>query len=232
MQMTQIPQRRPILFAHAPREPWIIQPLIPRRLGHILQHAQPLLYRLTPIGRHLPPCRQHIILDVLSLVWSHPCPDLFFRILIRSLLRIHVIPLAELLPNLVLLFGRHPLESLAALEEPVSLRRRQLSHRLHPRSRRANSQLLPRRKIPAPCAIRSRLRSWICPVRGRRLHRGAVLMDRRPVRVPPRRVLVLLLKWLLLTELRALLSSLLPRRWRWRSRVAFLRGARQQHNPA
>lgn len=124
MQMAQIPQRGAILVAHSFGKPRIIQPLIPRPLRHILQNAQSLLYRLPPIRRHLPPTRQYIILDVFSLLSSHLRPDLFFRSLIRSLLRIHAIPLAELLPNLVLLFGRHPLEGRAVLEEPLPLRRR------------------------------------------------------------------------------------------------------------
>jgi hypothetical protein len=43
MQMAQIVECRSILFAHAAGEIRIIQPLVPRGLGHILQHSQPLL---------------------------------------------------------------------------------------------------------------------------------------------------------------------------------------------
>jgi hypothetical protein len=55
MQVTQVAQRRFILVAHAARELRIIQTLIPRGLWHILQHAQSLPNRLSPILGHLLP---------------------------------------------------------------------------------------------------------------------------------------------------------------------------------
>jgi|HubBroStandDraft_6_1064221.scaffolds.fasta_scaffold09374_3 hypothetical protein len=170
------------------------------------------------------------MLDVLSLLRSHVVPDGFLLRLIGPLLRSHTIPLIELLPDFVLLFRRHSLEGRAILEEPLPLCRRHLPHLLHPRSRRANSKLLPRRQIPARCIVRSRRGPLIGPVNGRRLHRGACLIHRRPIRIPLRLVLRLGLRWLLLRELRALLLSW---RGRWRrSRAALLRHARQRHSPA
>ena len=106
MQMAQIPQGRPILVADSFGKPRIIQPLIPRRFRHVLQHAQPLLNRLTPVGRHLAPSREHIILDVISLLRSHLRPDMFLYRLVRSLLRSHAIPLIKLLPDPALLLSR------------------------------------------------------------------------------------------------------------------------------
>ena len=79
MQVAQIPQRRPIFLAHPARKIRIIQPLIPRRLRHILQHAQSLPNRLLPIGRHLPPLRQHIVPNVIALLRCQPAPLLARR---------------------------------------------------------------------------------------------------------------------------------------------------------
>src|SRR5579863_1723837 len=233
MQMAQIPQGAPILVAHPFGKPWIIQSLIPRRFRHVLQHAQSLLYRLTPVGRHLPPFRQHIILDVVFLRRSHLRPDMFPLRLVRSLLRSHAIPLIKLLPDLVLLFRRHSLERRAVLEEPLALRRWHLPHPVYPRPRRANSQLLPRRQIsrgpnirPSP-STSHRSRSLIGMIIGRWLRGNTILTrHRRTIRIRLRRILVLRLRRLLLT---VLLAHLLRR---WRRRMSLLRGTRQRHSPA
>ena len=76
MQMTQVTQRGPILFAHAPGKLRIIQSLIARGLRHVLKPAQTLLNRLPAVRRHLSPLWQHVILDVVALRLCHLVPDL------------------------------------------------------------------------------------------------------------------------------------------------------------
>jgi hypothetical protein len=56
-----------------------------------------------------------------------------------------MIPLIELLPDLVLLLRRHSLKGWTVLEKPLALHWRHLSHLLQPRPRRPDSELLPRR---------------------------------------------------------------------------------------
>ena len=63
MLVTQIPQHLPVILAHPAREVWVIQMPIPRRLRHILQHAQFLLNHLLALPRHLAPLRQDVVLD-------------------------------------------------------------------------------------------------------------------------------------------------------------------------
>ena len=108
------------------------------------------------LGRHLTPSRQHIILDVVSLLRGHPPPDIFFRSLVRFLLRSHTIPLVELLSDLVLLFRRHPLEGGTTLEEPFALRQAASVAHLEATASARRLQLLPRRQISALRIIRSR----------------------------------------------------------------------------
>ncbi len=108
MQMAQVPQRRPILFTHALSKPRIIQPLIPRRLRHVLQHAQPVTDRLLSVRRHLTPLRQHIILHVIALLRRHPTPHL------RSIAQ-HL-----------LLRRRHALQTLLVLQSALTVRRRHI----------------------------------------------------------------------------------------------------------
>ena len=55
MHVAQIPECGLILFTHPPGKIRIIQPLIFRRLGHVLQHLQLLSNRLPPLRRHLLP---------------------------------------------------------------------------------------------------------------------------------------------------------------------------------
>src|SRR6266581_251558 len=67
MQVAQIAQHGLIFIAHATREIRIIQMLVARRLGHILQHAQTLLNRPPPAIRQLLPLRRQIIPNVILL---------------------------------------------------------------------------------------------------------------------------------------------------------------------
>ena len=74
VQMTQIPQCCPILVAHSFGKFRVIQPLIPRRLWHVLQYAQSLSNGLPALCGHLLPLRQHIIPNVILLLRSQPAP--------------------------------------------------------------------------------------------------------------------------------------------------------------
>ena len=67
MQVAQIAQHGLIFIAHAAREIRIIQMLVARRLGHILQHAQTLLNRPPPAIREFLPFRRQIIPNVILL---------------------------------------------------------------------------------------------------------------------------------------------------------------------
>ena len=105
MQMAQIPECSSIFFAHPARKIRIIQPLIPRRFRHILQHTQPLLNRLPALRRHLLPSRQHIVADVVALIGRHLFPNL------------------RPLPKLLLLLWRElPESSFILLESPPFVR--------------------------------------------------------------------------------------------------------------
>jgi hypothetical protein len=74
MQVAQVSQGRLILFAHSAGKIWIVQVLVPRRLRHILQHAEAASNRPLPVRRKLLPFRQDIVLDVISLLRSQASP--------------------------------------------------------------------------------------------------------------------------------------------------------------
>jgi len=143
MQMTQIMQSLPVFVAHSPRKIRIAQPPVPRRLRHILQHTQLLLNHLLPLPRNLPPSRQNVVLHVAPLFRRHSPPGIFFRAKVRALLRVQSVPLIKLLPNPALLFWRQILERTAALQHTIALLRIQITHAVHKRTRRANTNLLP-----------------------------------------------------------------------------------------
>src|SRR5271154_2087576 len=103
VRMAQILQHGLFVVAHTAREVWIVEPLIPRGLRHILQNAKLLLYNLPAVPGHLLPTREHIILDVVTLLRSEISPSIFVFAQLGLLLRGHMIPLIKLLPNLVLL---------------------------------------------------------------------------------------------------------------------------------
>jgi hypothetical protein len=135
MQVAQVPKRRPILVAHALRKPRIAQPLIPRRLRHILQHAQSIADRLLPIGRHLPPLWQHIVPHMVAL------------------LRRHTIPNLRAIAQHLLLCWRHPPQPVLILQNPLPIRRR---HILPPLLRIRRRR---RKTIPVRLNIRFRTRN-------------------------------------------------------------------------
>src|SRR5271169_743203 len=157
VRVAQILQHGLLILAHSLRKVRIVQPLIPRRFRHVLQHAQLLLHYLLAVPRHLLPLRQHVVLDVVSLLGRHPPPIVFLNLLVRPLLRRHFIPLIELLPNLVLLLGRKILERAAILQHLVALLWRQRAHLIHPGPRRPDPRLLPRSQTRSP-AIRRPVR--------------------------------------------------------------------------
>src|SRR5216683_829026 len=143
MQVAQIVQRCPVLFAHSARKIRIVQPLVSRGFRHILQYAEFLLNHLLAFPRHLPPLRQHIVLDVIALLRRHSAPGIFFREQIRPLHRSHFVPLIELLFDPTLLLGREILKRSAALQNAVALLRSQLPHLIHKWARRTDTDLLP-----------------------------------------------------------------------------------------
>src|SRR5271154_120367 len=167
MQMAQVPQRLFIFVTHTPGKVRIVQPLVPRGLRHVLQHAQPPLNRLLALRRHLSPLRQYIVLDVLALLRRQMPPRLFFRPLIRPLLRAHAVPLLKLPANVVLLLRRQILERPAVPQHALALLRRNIPHAVHPRPRRSHSQLLPRRQVPVRIPATPRFRVALRFVRWR-----------------------------------------------------------------
>lgn len=233
MQVAQIPQRRPIFIAHPASEIRIVQPLIPRRLRHILELAQPLLDRLPALLRHLPPSRQHIIAYVVLLLRCHFLPDLC--------------PLAQLL---LLLRGKLPESSLILLESPPFFRRvitrtpRRIRRTVLIEIRSRNG--LPaciRRAIPSvarvPRSPRWRIRcdriAWCIEVAARSFAITARRFGNPPLRLRPARFLLRLaallpslLVWLLPLFLRrfVFLAALRP------IRVRILRRTLQRHSRA
>ncbi len=162
MQMAQIMQRLPVLIAHSTRKIRVAQPPVPRRLRHILQHAQLLLNHLLPLPRNLPPSRQNVVFHVAPLFRRHSPPGIFLRAQVRPLLSAQMVPLIELLPNSALLFRRQILERTAALQHAIPLLRIQIAHAVHKRTWRANTNLLPRSQrgprsafVRPPASIRS-----------------------------------------------------------------------------
>lgn len=109
MQVAQIAERAPVFFTHAPGEIRIVQVLVPRRLRHILQYRQPVLYRPLPVWRHLFPPWQNIISDVRLLLWRH------------------LLPHASALAHLLLLLRWQLPETPLVLPQPLSFVRRQIS---------------------------------------------------------------------------------------------------------
>ena len=173
MQMTQIPQRRLILFTHPLRKPRIIQPLISRRLRHILEHSQPIPNRLLPVRRHLPPLWQHIIPHVLALLRRHPVPHL------------------RAIPQHLLLRRRQALQPLFVLQNPLPVRRRHiLPAILHVRLSRSRRPIQVRFRVCTrprdglrSAAIRSRR-----PIVPRILSRHPVCARFRALPMPLRRI--------------------------------------------
>src|SRR5579863_3022786 len=99
MQVAQIVKRGFVFIAHAAGKIWIAQPLVACGLWHILQYAELLLNHLLALPRHLPPSRQHVVLDVILLLRSQAPPGALVFAKPLSLLWGHPVPLIELLPD-------------------------------------------------------------------------------------------------------------------------------------
>ena len=158
MQMAQIVQRLPVLIIQSPREVWIVQSLIARPFRHVLQYTKLLLDHLLALPGNLSPSRQHLIFHIVALFWRHSPPRIFFRAQIRSLLCIQVVPLIKLLADAVLLLRRKILKCSATLQHAIALLRCQITHAIHKRAWRTNTNLLSRlehgtRRVFVPPAI-------------------------------------------------------------------------------
>jgi len=184
MHVAQIPECGLVLFTHPPGKIRVIQPLIPCELRHILQHAQSLPNRLSPVRRHLPPLRHYVVPDMVLLLRRQSVPN--------------CLPTLQFLP----LRWRKILVPVVVLEDPLLFLRRQVAE--FSRRRRVRG----RRTVRIVVGIEARTRNEIRPVRtvSRRIAPPAV----RPVpllrwfrRIPRRLVL-----------LRRLLRSRLRFRWR------------------
>jgi hypothetical protein len=198
MQVAQIPQRCLILFAHPFGKPRIIQPLIPRELRHILQHAQSLPDRLPPLLGHLPPLRQHVVPDVALLLRSQLIPAICSILQFLSLRR-RKIP-----------------KSIIVLEDFLPLLRRQVAEF----SLRLRRRVGGRRTVRIAVRIRARARHGIRPVR-------AVSLRIAPATVRPASLLRgfrRILRWVLL-PLRCRLSLWRRMLLRPSTRAAALREA-------
>jgi hypothetical protein len=219
MQVAQIAQGCPVFVAHAPCEVRVTQPLVARRLRHILQHTQPLLNRLPAVRRHLLPFRQHFITDVVALLRRHPLPDL------RSLAQLLLLLWRKLPESLFI-----PLESLALFRRKLTRTPRRIRWTVPVEVRpldglpvRMGGAIPPVAGVPgSPRRIyRGRIarRFGIPPLRLRPLRFSSLLPALLPLRLPSLLVLLLplfLRRFVFLTALRPI-------------RVRILRGTRQRH---
>ena len=142
MGVAEVPEHGLFVVAHPAREVRIAESLITRGFRHILQDAQLLLHHLLAIPRHLAPLRKHIVLDVVALLRCQVTPSLFVAAQACLLLRRHVIPLTELLANLVLFVRREALERMAVLQDALTLLRAKVAHGIDPGTSRACAGLL------------------------------------------------------------------------------------------
>src|SRR5260221_14417454 len=83
---------------------------------------------------------------MVALSRRQVAPGIFLLTQVRLLRRIHAIPLIELLANPALLIGRKILKRPAVLQPTVALLRRQITHLVHPGTRRSYTKLLARRR--------------------------------------------------------------------------------------
>src|SRR5262249_5473171 len=133
--MAQVVEHGAVFIAHAVRKIGISEAAVTRGLRHILQDAQLLLNRLLTLPRELAPLRQYVVLDVIALLRSQVTPGVFFLAKIRTLLRVHAIPLVELVADAILLLGREILKRPTALELPLALLRGHVAHLVDERPR-------------------------------------------------------------------------------------------------
>lgn len=142
MHVTQVLQGGSFFLGHPLGEVGIGEALIACGFRHILQNAELLLDHLLAVPRHLAHLRQNVVFDMIALLGSQFPPSLFPLPQIVLLRGGHVIPLAKLLANLVLLVGREILERFAILQNAIPLRRRHRAHLIDPRTGRAGPNLL------------------------------------------------------------------------------------------
>lgn len=190
MGMAQVAEHGPLVVGHTVSEIGIIEALIARGFRHVLQDAKLLLQHLLAIPGHLAPLGKHIVLDVVALARSEFSPSLLILAQAIALLRVHVIPLIELLTNAVLFVEGKALEGAAALQHTLALRGRQVAHGVDPRPRSTNAELLPLIQIAnvaiGPIVI-ARLRSNVrlcAVVRVRRM----ILVGRRTIGIVRRSI--------------------------------------------
>lgn len=192
VRVAQVLQHGSFVVVHAAGKIRIVEPLIPRGLRHVLQHAKLLLHHLLTVPRHLLPLGPDIILDVLLLFRGQIPPGLFLLAEIGLLRFRKVIPLIELLANLGLFIGREILECAAVLQDAFTLRRTKVAHGINPGTRGADARLLALVQVRARLVvartiliIESILRMTVALVRIRgsiRISR-AICTGRRTVRI-------------------------------------------------
>ncbi len=124
MRVSQVVKNGLFVFGHASGEVGVAEALVARRLRHVSKHAQLLINHLLAVPRHLPHFGEYVVLDVITLFRRQTAPSLLFLTQIRALGGCHVVPLVELLADLVLLIWREVLESRAVLQHAITLLRR------------------------------------------------------------------------------------------------------------
>jgi hypothetical protein len=87
VKMAQIAQHDAVFRAHTTRKVRVVQMLIARELGHILENAQTLLDGFLSLRRQSAPIRQHFIFNVIALLLRHLLPDPFAVAHVLLLLR-------------------------------------------------------------------------------------------------------------------------------------------------
>ena len=190
MHVAQIPECGLVLLTHPPSEIRVIQPLISRRLGHVLKHAQPLTNSLSPVRRHLPPLGQHIVPNVTLLLRSHP------------------IPLLGAISQFLSLCWRKIPVPVVVLDDPLPVLRRQVAE--FSRRRRVRG----RRTVRIVVGIEARTRNEIRPVRTVSLRIAPAAVRPVPLLRWFRRILrrLVLLRRLLRSRLRSRRRRMLLRR--------------------
>ena len=102
MEVAEVAQGGAIFVAHAAGKVGIAEMAIARVLGHVLENAEALLDGFLALRRHVAPCRQNVILDVIALLRSHLLPDVGAR------------------AHILLLLGRELAEALAILQHALA----------------------------------------------------------------------------------------------------------------
>jgi len=120
------------VVGHTAREIGIVEALITCVFRHVLQLSEFLGQDLLTIARQLLKARIGTVADVVALRWREAAPNCFVGSQILPLLRSHVIPLIELLADLVLLRGRKLLEDAAMLQYILAVGGLHVAHGVEP----------------------------------------------------------------------------------------------------